>query len=241
MKFKSYYWFLLLVGLVMGIILAVQFRLTREITKDIPSQETAIALSEKLELAREDREKLQFQVDELRVRLDQAVAGPELAMLNEEVDRARGQAGMTEISGPGVEVTLNDSLNVLEPGQDPDLFVLHDEDVLAVLNELKAAGANAIAINGQRIISTTEVRCIGPTILMNKNQRLSPPFVILAHGNPETLANSLKMRNGVVYNLQQFYGIQVDVKKVDEVTIPAYSGALTFEYAKPKELTQERD
>lgn len=233
MKFKSYYWILLLVGLVMGIILAVQFRVTREITRNAPSQERTAALYQELEEARQNREVLQHRVYELRDRLDQSVAGPELAKMKEELDRVRGLAGMTKMEGSGVEVTLNDNPNVLPPGQNANASILHDGDVLSVLNELKAAGARAIAINNQRIISTTEVRCIGPTVLLNKNQRLSPPFVISALGDPNTLANSLKMKDGVVDSLQ-LWGIQVDVKKVDKVDIPAYSGTLTYNYAKPK-------
>lgn len=233
MKFKTVYWILLLVGLVMGLILAVQFRVTREITRNEPPQERTAALYQELEDSRQNREVLQRRVYELRDRLDQSVAGPELAKMKEELDRVRELAGMTTIAGPGVEVTLNDNPNVLPPGQDPNNFVLHDEDVLSVLNELKAAGARAVAINNQRIISTTEVRCIGPTILLNKNQRLSPPFVISALGDPDTLANSLKMKNGVVDSLQ-LWGIQVDIKKVDKVEIPAYSGTLTYNYATPK-------
>ncbi len=233
MKMKSYYWILLLVGLVMGIILAVQFRVTREISKQSPPLERAIVLSQEVEQARQDRERLKLKVYDLRDRLDQAVAGPELVMLKEELNRVRELAGVTEVKGPGVEVILNDSPIVLQPGQDPSNFVLHDEDILSVLNELKAAGARAIAINNQRVITTTEVRCVGPTVLINKNQRLSPPFVISALGDPDTLANSLKMKTGVVEYLQM-WGIQVDVKKVDELTIPAYSGTLTFNYAEPK-------
>ena len=233
MKFKSFYWILLLVGLIMGLILAIQFRVTREIISNAPPQERTAALYQELEESRENREVLQHRVYELRGRLDQSVVGPELAKMKEELDRVRELAGMTTIEGPGVEVTLNDNPNVLPPGQDPNNFVLHDEDVLSVLNELKAAGARAVAINDQRIISTTEVRCIGPTILLNKNQRLSPPFVISALGDPDTLTNSLKMINGVVDSLQ-LWGIQVDIKKVDKVKIPAYSGTLTYNYAKPK-------
>ncbi len=234
MRFKSYYWILVFVGLVMGIILTMQFRVTQEITKSSPSLERTMALSQELEENRKDREKLKLQVYELRDRLDQAVTVPELGKLKEELDRVRGLAGMTDINGPGVKVTLNDSPNVPQPGQDPNIFVLHDEDLLILLNELKAAGANAIAINEHRIISTTEVRCIGPTILINKNQRISPPFIISALGNPDTLANSLKMKSGVL-DLLQVYGIQADVKKMNEVTIPAYSGTLAFNHAKPKQ------
>ncbi len=234
MKTRSYYWILLLVGLVMGVILAVQFRVTGEITnQDAPPLERPIALSQELAKARQERDNLQQMVYNLRERLDKAVAGPELARLKEELDRARVKAGLTEMQGPGIQVMLNDSSEVLQPGQDPNLYVLHDEDVLNILNELKAAGAKAIDINGERVISNTEVRCIGPTILVNKNRRLSPPFVITALGDPDTLANSLQMKGGVIDQLQ-FWNIQVDVKKMDKVVIPAYKGGLVFNFAKPK-------
>lgn len=232
MKIKSYYGVLLLVGLIMGVILAVQFRVTNNIAENAPALDRPIALAQELDKARESRDKLKDHVDELRGQLDKAVAGPELGRMKEELDRARAKAGITEMQGPGVKVTLNDSSNILQPGDNPNLYVLHDEDVLRILNELKAAGAEAISMNEQRIISTTEVRCIGPTILVNKNQRLSPPFVITATGKPDTLVNSLKMKGGVVDSLQ-FWGIQVDVKKVDEVIIPAYNGSLVFDYARP--------
>ncbi|WP_027366078.1 DUF881 domain-containing protein [Desulfotruncus alcoholivorax] len=233
MKNKSFYLILVLIGLIMGFILAVQFRMTSNIAQnESPSIDRPIALAQELDKAKESRDEQQKKVDSLRGQLDQAAGGPELARVKEELDRARKEAGLTELRGSGVEVTLNDSNNVLQPGENPNFYVLHDGDVLSILNELKAAGAKAISINDQRLISTSEVRCIGPTILVNKNQRLSPPFVIYALGNPETLANALKMKGGVVESLQ-IWGIQVDVKKVDKVVMPPYSGGLVFDYAKP--------
>ncbi len=232
MNNKSYHWILLMFGVVMGLILAVQFRATSDMQSP-PDLETPIALAQDLDEARKDRDQLQAKVDGLRNQLDSAVTGPELSRLKEELDEARQEAGMKDVQGAGVEVTLDDSNKVLQPGENPNFYVLHDGDVLRVLNELKAAGAKAISLNGQRIISTTEVRCIGPTILVNKNQRLSPPFIISAVGDPETLSSALKMKNGVIDYLK-FWGIQVEVKKADKLTIPAYTGGLVFDYAKPK-------
>jgi uncharacterized protein YlxW (UPF0749 family) len=127
---------------------------------------------------------------------------------------------------------LNDSNTALQPGQNPNLYVLHDEDVLRVLNELRAAGAEVMAINGERLLSTSEVRCIGPTILVNKVRRVAAPFVITAVGEPDTMISALKMRGGVVDTLQQFWGIQVTVKRLNQVTIPAYRGSRVFTHAR---------
>ena len=227
---KGFQWALALVGLVLGIMLAFQFRVTREINKTEPVQR-AQQMSAELNQLKKDRDSFQARVVELRATLDQLPAGPRDSELKEELDMARILTGVTELSGPGVEVTLNDSNITLKPGDNPNLYVLHDEDVLRVLNEIRAAGAEAISINGQRLLSNTEIRCTGPTIVLNKNKRLAPPYVITAIGNPDTLEGSIKMKGGVAETLQ-FWGIQVGVKKIPQVTVPPYSGGISFDYAK---------
>ena len=178
---------------------------------------------------------MQQRVAGLRAELDAATAQTGLAPLRKKLERYRIEAGLVPVSGPGVEVTLNDSNAALQPGQNPNLYVLHDEDVLRVLNELRAAGAEVLAINGERVLSTSEVRCIGPAILVNKTMRKTAPFVITAIGDPKTLTNSLKMPGGVVDTLQRFWGIQVSIREMAQVTIPAYKGSREFEYARPAE------
>lgn len=232
-KIKTFPIAMVVVGLFLGLILAVQFRVTRDIQK-IPQVNRAQTLVSRVNDARREREELQGKITMLREQLDQVAAGAQLGTLKEELMLSRIEAGLSGVTGPGIEVTLNDSNEVIQPGENPNLYVLHDEDVLKVLNELKAAGAEALAINNQRIIAGSEIRCIGPTILTNKNQRLTPPFVITAIGNQDNMVNSLKMRNGVIEALQ-FWGIQVSVKKVSRVTIPAYSGGIRFDYARPVE------
>ncbi|MBC7105932.1 MAG: DUF881 domain-containing protein, partial [Firmicutes bacterium] len=168
-----------LVGLLLGLMVAVQFRITRDIVGSVPVQR-AQELSARVAAVRQEREALEGRVQSLREQLDAVTAQPELAALRQELEQARILAGVVEVKGPGVEVTLNDSNQPVQPGQNPNLYVLHDEDVLKVLNELRAAGAEALAINGERLGPTSEIRCVGPTILTNRNKRLVPPFVITA-------------------------------------------------------------
>lgn len=238
MRIKPFHIALALVGLVMGILLSVQFRVTKE-TMRTPQISRVQVMASKVSEARAERDSKQEQIDKMRADLDQIAAGTELGPLKEELASARIEAGLSGVYGPGVEVTLNDSNAVAKPGENPNLYVLHDEDILRVLNELRAAGAEALAINNQRVVATTEVRCTGPTILINRNQRLTPPFVISAIGHQDNLVNSLKMRNGVIEYLQ-FWGIQVNVKKVAQVTIPPLSGSISFDYARPAEVRKSQ-
>jgi uncharacterized protein YlxW (UPF0749 family) len=227
---KGLHWTIAIVGLALGVLLAMQFKLTTEINKTEPVQRTQLVANQVAGL-KNDRELLQGEVNSLRSSLDEISAGPDDAELKEQLDRARILAGVTELRGPGVEVTLNDSKITLKPGENPNLYVLHDEDVLRVLNEIRAAGAEALSLNGERILASTEVRCTGPTIVLNKDKRLAPPYVITAIGDPDTLESSIKMKGGVAETLQ-FWGIQVGVKKMNQVTVPAYSGGVKFVYAK---------
>lgn len=230
MNIKGYQVGIALVALALGLMLSIQYRFSREINESPPIARVQ-ALNNEIKEKKEARNQLEKRVVDLREKLDKK-ANVQSDNFATEMDSSRIIAGIQAVSGSGVEVTLNDSNVILQPGQDPNLYVLHDEDVLRVLNELKAAGAEAIALNGVRLIATSEIRCIGPTILTNKNKRLPAPFTINAIGNPQTLENSLFMKGGVVEQLK-IWGIQVQVRKQANLEIPGFSGAITFEYAKP--------
>lgn len=231
MRIRPFHLALALVGLVLGILLSVQFRVTRD-TMMNPQVHRVQTMADKVNEARLQRDAKQERVNKMREELDLLAAGAALGALKEELVESRMESGLTGVYGPGVEVTLNDSNFEVKPGGNPNWYVLHDEDILKVLNELRAAGAEAIAINSQRVLATSEVRCTGPTILINRNQRIAPPFVITAIGNQDTLVNSLKMRNGVIESLEP-WGIQVSIKKHSRVEIPPFSGSISFDYAKP--------
>lgn len=223
---RHYQWIFAVIAMVIGILFAFQFRFTEEL-KQAESVQRTQELDTAVNQMKKDHEALQNRVNSLRVELDNVTTMD--PGLKDELEKAKVEAGVSELIGLGIEVTLDDSNVSVRPGQNPNLSVLHDEDVLKVLNEIRAAGAEAISINDQRLLATTEVRCAGPTILINK-KRLAPPYVIKAIGDPDTLDSSLKMKGGIA-DILQFYGIQVSVKKMTQVIVPAYNSAIKFEYA----------
>lgn len=212
-----------LVCTVLGFMLALQFRTTQDIKSSIPFQRIE-DLSQRLSQTEKERDILLKQMQELR----QTPGNESAAKENENI---RMGAGVVALEGKGLIITVDDSKRLSKVGDNPNLYLIHDEDLLKVINELWAAGAEAISINEQRLIATSEIRCAGPTLSVN-NTRYSPPYEIRAIGEPKTLENSLKMRGGVIETLQ-FWGIQVSVKTQELVEIPAYKGTFRFEYAKP--------
>lgn len=152
----------------------------------------------------------------------------ELTKKQEEIKIANKIIGLDEVTGPGVTITLNDSKLDINSVFDPNSLVIHDGDILAVINELKNAGAEAISINGQRIVPTTGIICGGNIIDINK-EKVGTPFVINAIGLPEQLAG-LNRPGGYVRNLKEKH-LDVDLKQVNKITIPKYTGVLTYKYA----------
>ncbi len=164
--------------------------------------------------------------------------GGKSAILLEELKRAEMIAGLTDVAGSGVILTIKDGSNaaVGNVTYDDGYGIVHDSYILMVLNELRASGAEALSLNGERILSTSEIRCAGPTISIN-NRKQAAPFEIKAIGNPDTLENAIRMPYGVI-DQSHFMGIEVTVKKSNNMTIKKYVGSSTFSYATPIETEE---
>lgn len=222
-----------LVATVLGMMLAFQFRVQQRISKDIPYQRAEV-LATTLSQVQKERDKLRDELDTLRSQVAKGSGDPGLTKpLEDQLKATRLVAGLVDVKGPGVIVTLDDSKRPRQQNEDPNVFLLHDDDLLKVVNELRAAGAEAISVNGQRLIGTSEIRCAGPTVSIN-NTQTAPPVEIRAIGDPQTLESALKLRGGVIESLS-FWGIQVQIKKQDSVLVPAYKGSLKFTFAQPTE------
>lgn len=148
-------------------------------------------------------------------------------------------AGLVGLSGPGVEITLNDaptrSDGVLPAGATPDDLVIHQSDVQAVVNAVWASGADGVAIMGKRLVATSAVRCVGNVLLL-QGRTYSPPFVVTAIGNGGAVRSQLSASREVRI-LQQAvdaYGLTFSVRDRSSVTLPAYDGPLDMTYATPR-------
>jgi len=159
-----------------------------------------------------------------------------------ELSNARFLAGLTPVQGPGVVVTLNDSkksLPSLPSGMAPP-NIIHDTDINQVINELKAAGAEAIAVNDQRLVATSSIRVAGPTVLINFIP-VVPPFVIKAIGNPKMLAGAMNIPGGIATQLKAYDPAMFSVREAGTLKLPAYSGNSEPRYARPASLMGNPD
>ncbi|PMP86089.1 MAG: hypothetical protein C0174_02485 [Thermodesulfobium narugense] len=218
-----------IIAFIWGFFIVVQYRTQKDLFHLIPTrqaEEMASLLKEaenkRLDLERElfvSRQKIMDLQNKLEQEKNKNIS------IGEESKKIALLAGFTPVKGPGVIVTVKDAKN----GQEGNASLVHDEDLLRVVNELRAGGAEAISVNDQRLVAISEIRCAGPVILVN-GVRLAPPFIIKAIGSPEMLYNSLTMSGGIIDYLK-LLGIRVSVEKSDSLYIPAFNANIQINYA----------
>ena len=227
-QFRRGGWLIALVCVLIGFMVAVQFR-TAQDAKGSLSQQRIEEISDRLLQTEHERDELSEELHKMQT----AAASTDN---QQDKDLLLYRAALVPLEGEGVIVRMDDSTKPAKAGENPNLYVIHDDDLLRVVNELRAAGAEAIAINGQRLTGTSEIRCAGPTLSVN-NVRSSAPFEIRAIGDKKSLENALRMRGGVAETLG-VWGIQLDIKASNDVYIPPYRGSIRQSYARE---TAERE
>jgi uncharacterized protein YlxW (UPF0749 family) len=201
-----------------------------------------VGQQEQLRKQQEEIQKLRDQLTSLQNAV--ATETGQAKALNETLQEAKKFAGLTELVGPGVEVTLSDA--PMQPSIDApgkfasplaDEAVIHDKDVLKVVNELRAAGAEVIMVEDQRVVALTSFRCVGNTVLVN-DQKYASPFRIRAIGSPKDLIGALKMPEGIYDELRSVSPNMIKIASVDKLVAPAYAGSTSFRYAKDASSTK---
>ena len=147
----------------------------------------------------------------------------------EEITKGNKMIGLTEVTGPGLIVTLSDSKRDASSVLNPSTLLVHDVDILGVVNELKNAGAEAISINEQRLVPTTSIACGGNIIDIN-GEKVGTPFVIKAIGLPEQLAGL--SRPGGYLEILRGASVGAELKKSNNITIAKYTGVMNYEYSR---------
>jgi len=231
---------LAVIFLILGLLLSTSFNTHRRLRQTT----TGTRKKELIEIVKElekDRDDLENQLSVLNKgigKFEEKAAAEEgvLASFTKELNSLKFAAGFLAVRGPGVEVTLGDSVQI-PTGKDPNNYIIHDYDLRVVVNALWAGGAEAVSINGQRLISTSSIRCAGNTILVNFT-RLASPYRIQAIGNSASLLKSLDENQEVKPLLKGYakaLALMIDIKEVARLDMPAYKGSVGIEYGRADE------
>jgi uncharacterized protein YlxW (UPF0749 family) len=198
-----------------------------------PLVETATQLQER-------QDELKARILELRSKIqttEQAGEGSAalVKQLNDDLQTARIAAGLIPLTGTGIVLQLEDSVEPIAPGANEADYLVGARDLRAIIEELWAAGAEAISVNGERVTPTTAIIDVGPSILVNAAY-LAGPYQVTALG-PDDLYPRLSASPGFVDLIRtraQGFGIRVSVAEPDSVDVPAFAGTVTLRYARPE-------
>jgi uncharacterized protein YlxW (UPF0749 family) len=181
-----------------------------------------------------EREKEIADLREKQTKLENVLAqgSGKLKALNDELQKAKLLSGLTEVQGPGIVLTLQDAKPRSHRAFDNARFTIHDYDLQMVVNELIASGAEAIAIDGQRVVSRTAIRCVGPAIMINSIP-VAMPYEIVAIGDPGAMASGLNIPGGYLDDLRMTDPSMFSLEKRTDLVVPAYTGSTEVRWAKP--------
>jgi uncharacterized protein YlxW (UPF0749 family) len=177
---------------------------------------------------------LQDQVDSLTAL--EAPGNVAVARLRADAAELASTVGTQAVTGPALTVSLDDSkrsASALPEGVTADDLVVHQQDVQNVVNALWAGGAEAMMLQDQRVISTSAVRCVGNTLIL-QGRVYSPPYVVQAIGDPSAMREALG-QNPEVSTYRDYvnlFGLRYDVKTNVRASFPAYAGSLSLLHAR---------
>lgn len=217
---------LFVVFMILGIIVAIQVKSTLYAKRVTVSKKLSVdTLKEQLKREKAETDELKAAIDENLIMKDdiirEYIEQQNDDQLKKEWEIVRLSTGLVGVKGPGIVIKLDDA-PVRQPDTPINLQIIHDMDIKVLLNDLKKAGAQAIAINGERVVPMSEQVCAGPTILINDN-RHSVPYIIEAIGDPDTLYESIASSSRIAEMTE--FNIRVDINKSKEIKIPKFSGA----------------
>jgi len=230
------------VALVAGLLFATSSRtaLGTDLRAGASTQLSGLIEERDAAVARQQDELVVLQ-QQVQALTDQAASrNSEVAAAQQQGAQGRASAGLTELSGPGLSVTLDDAPpqagGGLPSGATADDVVIHQSDVQGVVNALWAAGADGVAIMGQRLIATSAVICVGNTLLL-QGRKYSPPFVVTAVGSAPQMRQQLAASAEVqlLRAAVDDFGLTYEVTDQREVSLAAYDGPLEMQYAQQTE------
>ena len=225
------YFVLLLIFIVWGVVISIQGKsIMNNSQKSVKASEISV-LARQLEEEKVRNDDIIKQISELEKLKEERLRTIFTNQNNtiatdtlKEIEYYKLLAGLTDVTGPGIIITLDDApartdANLLD-------LIIHDSDIKELLNILRIHGAQALAINEERILATSKQICAGPTILIN-DSRYPVPYVIKAIGNSDKLYNAVVVSELVM--ILNVFDIKVEVVKKNDIRINKY------------QLTRERE
>lgn len=227
---KNNYKSLIVVSVILGIFISIQLKVVNMENSGMTTTKKGEQLAQELKSLKKEEEELKDEIDDIKENINKYKGTEDQNgqdSILSEIEKYEVLAGYTDVKGKGIEVKIKPTSGVI--GEDMGKSIMYNYDLLlSLINKLNSAQANAISINGQRIVGNTYFHLKSDKLYINDIQ-ISEPFIVEAIGDPDTLASALQIKYGIVWEIEKYYGATVEIEKKDNVKINGYSESVNNE------------
>ncbi len=227
-----------LICVLLGIVIAIQFNTVNSTVGPgkIPFQRSKELIVE-LNKLKDEKEKLTTELNNLENKVKQyednvSKESVYINQLSKELLKYKIFAGYEKVEGPGIILTIDDPPIDVVHGDETSIIVENYDLILQIISYLNVSDAEAISINDLRYTGFTELLQVSNHLNVN-GVSIGPPIKIMAIGDPEKLETALRLKGGVVYMLENWYGLAIKITREDNVVIPRYNKIKELRYAEP--------
>ena len=240
MKFNEANFFVFIASIIIGLLISFNINFNKKPTR-------TFLTSKQYQNAYNERNRLYNEISSLKDQYNDAYLKFEkykfsssdsnevIKEIEKELKTNEAILGKRDLEGEGISITITDaSIEFTNNYFDVDLYrkaLIHDKDILNIINDLKNAGAEVISLNGQRLINNTFAWCGGSYINVDGVKAVAP-YYISAIGNKNALKNYLSMDDSYLKKMMVNRKIKVQIEEMDNVVIPAYIGDINYKYMK---------
>lgn len=219
-------------SVILGVFISLQLKTINIENNGITTSKKGEQLAVELKSLKKEEEQLKTQIESIKNNIDKykGVEGDDV--LKTEIKEYEALAGYTDVKGPGIEIKIS-SINEQGSSKEvnsPESIIYNYDLILSMINKLNSAQAEAISVNGQRIVADTYFHLKEDSLYMNDN-KITEPVIIEALGQPDTLASALQIKYGIVWEIEKYYSYKVDIEKKEELKIDAHNQKMDIEYS----------
>ena len=220
MQKKITYKSLVICTAILGILISLQLKTINLENNGMTTSKEGEQLAVELRGLNKEEEELRSEIDDIKDKIDEYKVGQGDSKLESEIKKYEILSGYTEVEGKGIEVKIKQNEDV---ELDSSQSIIYNYDlILSMINKLNSAQANAISVNGQRIVANTYIHLKEDDLFIN-DIKIIEPILINAIGNPDTLASALQIKYGIVWEMEKYYNMDIEIEKKEKIKVNGHS------------------
>jgi len=205
---------------ILGILISLQLKTINLENNGMTTSKEGEQLAVELRGLNKEEEELRLEIDDIKDKIDEYKVDQGDSKLESEIKKYETLSGYTDVEGKGIEIKIKQNKDV---ELDSSQSIIYNYDlILSMINKLNSAQANAISVNGERIVANTYIHLKEDALFIN-DIKIIEPILINTIGNPDTLASALQIKYGIVWEMEKYYNVDIEIEKKEKIKINGHS------------------